>query len=387
MSQSLLLQLLLDDLVYEILTWVPVKSLIRFRCVSKSWYSTITSHKFIKTHLDRAKSSSNNNNDYLLYKSQRMSSSPNELCTVVHNSDRTLSEISRFQIPDYFVYIVGFCNGMFLSADDDSDHGHVVYLWNPSIRKYKKLPPSHFIHTFGPSDYCFTFGLAYHYQNNDYKILKLIYEYSPGEKVPPAEAEVYTLSTDSWRRFVISVESSSGSRPIGSVDCLNESGLLFFNGALHSIACSEDYKFILSFDVNDERFREILLPQNYLEGVSLLFEGLAVFKGSLTLFVFGEALADKSNLCHLWIMKEYGVVESWTKKTIQRKEAAEFFDCIVDSTVKGECYTFWSFWKLSLDPENLNKEIFRIPNAGCIINATNFVESLVLLDGINISQE
>ena len=86
-------------------------------------------------------------------------------------------------------------------------------------------------------------------------------------------------------------------------------------------------------------------------------------------------------------MKEYGVVESWTKKTIQRKEAAEFFDCIVDSTVKGECYTFWSFWKLSLDPENLNKEIFRIPNAGCIINATNFVESLVLLDGINISQE
>nr|XP_023915986.1 F-box/kelch-repeat protein At3g23880-like [Quercus suber] len=382
MSQSLLFQFLLDDLVYEILTWVPVKSLIRFRCVSKSWYSTITSHKFIKTHLDRAKSSSNNNN-YLLYKSQRMSSSLNELCTVVHNSDRTLSEISRLQIPDYYIFIVGFCNGMFLSADDDSDYGHVVYLWNPSIRKYKKLPPSHFIHTFGPSYYCFTFGLAYHYQNNDYKILKIFYDMEfLQQKVMPAEAEVYTLSTDSWRRFKISVESSSGSRPIGSVDYLNESSLLFFNGALHSIACSEGYKFILSFDVNDERFREILLPQNYLDGVSLRFEALAVFKGSLTLFVFGV-----SNLCHLWIMKEYGVVESWTKKTIQRKEAAEFFDCIVDGTCKGERYTFWPFWRLSFDPESLNKEIFRIPNAGCMINATNFVESLVLLDGINISQE
>ncbi|KAL4607542.1 hypothetical protein ACB092_09G182700 [Castanea dentata] len=357
MSQSLLSQLLPDDLVYEILTWVPVKSLIRFRCVSKSWYSTITSHKFIKTHLDRAKSSSNNNNEYLLYKSQGMSSSLNELCTVVHNSDRTLSEISRFQIPDYFDCI-----------------------------KLEKLPPSHFI---DPTDYCITLGLAYHYQNNGYKILKIFYDDTEflQQKVMPAEAEVYTLSTDSWRRFKISVESSSGSRPIGSVDCLNESRLLFFNGALHSIACSEDYKFILSFDVNDEKFREILLPQNYLNGVSLLFEALAVLKGSLTLFVFGEALADKSNLCHLWVMKEYGVVESWTKNTIQRKEAAVVFDCIIDGTFKRERYTFLPFWRLSLDPESLNKEIFRIPNAGCMINATNFAESLVLLDGINISQE
>jgi hypothetical protein len=29
------------------------------------------------------------------------------------------------------------------------------------------------------------------------------------KKPPPAEAEVYTLSTDSWRRVVISLESES----------------------------------------------------------------------------------------------------------------------------------------------------------------------------------
>lgn len=48
-------------------------------------------------------------------------------------------------------------------------------------------------------------GLAYHSENNDFKILRI------GEKLEPAEAEVYTLSTDSWRRVVISMEGRNGS--------------------------------------------------------------------------------------------------------------------------------------------------------------------------------
>ena len=256
-------------------------------------------------------------------------------------------------------------------------------MWNPSIRKFKRILPSYFTDPFHTE----AFGLAYHYQNNDYKILKLIYEYSPGEKVPPAEAKVYTLSTDSWRRFVISVEYSSGSGPNGSVDYIEDSRCLFFNGALHSIACSQDQKFTLSFDVNDERFREILLqPQNYLDGYfRLLSEGLAVFKGSLALIVFTEALADKSKICHIWVMKEYGAVKSWTKKSVLMKDAARFFDC----TVNGELLIckFRPFQRLSFDPESLNEEILRIPNAGSMIYTANFVDSLVLLDGINISSK
>ena len=204
--------------------------------------------------------------------------------------------------------------------------------------------------------------------------------------MPPAEAKVYTLSTDSWRRFVISVEYSSGSGPNGSVDYIEDSRCLFFNGALHSIACSQDHKFILSFDVNDERFREILQPQNYLDGYFwLLSEGLAVFKGSLALIVFTEALADKSKICHIWVMKEYGAVKSWTKKSVLMKDAARFFDC----TVNGELLIckFRPFQRLSFDPESLNEEILRIPNAGSMIYTANFVESLVLLDGINISSK
>ena len=65
----------------------------------------------------------------------------NELSTVVYNKDRTLTEISRFEIPITDISILGFCNGMFFLCHDSKE---ILYLWNPSIRKYKMLPP-HFI--------------------------------------------------------------------------------------------------------------------------------------------------------------------------------------------------------------------------------------------------
>ena len=46
-----------DDIVLNILSRLPVKSLLRFRCVCKTWDSSITTPNFISTHL-------NNNKDH-----------------------------------------------------------------------------------------------------------------------------------------------------------------------------------------------------------------------------------------------------------------------------------------------------------------------------------
>ena len=92
------------DIMFDILTRLPVKSLIRFCRVSKSWYSTITSPIFITKHLDRANSLSNTNNNkngYLLSTVQKNKdrSSCEEWTKLVYNSDRTLTQISRVEIP------------------------------------------------------------------------------------------------------------------------------------------------------------------------------------------------------------------------------------------------------------------------------------------------
>jgi hypothetical protein len=193
------------DIVYDILTWLPMKSIMRFRCVSKSCNSIITDPIFITTHLDKANSLSNDNG-YLLYMSERKYipekqdySRFNELCTVVYQ-DQTLTEISRFEIPFTHISILGFCNGMFFLH---KYRKQILYLWNPSIRKYKMLSP-HFTGRYNGVVH----GIAYHSQNNDFKILKIAFQGSVTGIF--ALLMVYTMSMDSWRRVVVSLDSNFG---------------------------------------------------------------------------------------------------------------------------------------------------------------------------------
>jgi hypothetical protein len=53
-----------DDLVTLILLWLPVVSLLRFKCVCKSWYALITHQNFVRKHLLHNK----NSNTHLLLK-------------------------------------------------------------------------------------------------------------------------------------------------------------------------------------------------------------------------------------------------------------------------------------------------------------------------------
>ncbi|KAL3567325.1 hypothetical protein D5086_029976 [Populus alba] len=41
-----------EDLITEILSWLPVKALLQFKCVCRSWYAIITSQAFIAKHLN-----------------------------------------------------------------------------------------------------------------------------------------------------------------------------------------------------------------------------------------------------------------------------------------------------------------------------------------------
>uniref|UniRef100_A0A2N9FM30 F-box domain-containing protein n=1 Tax=Fagus sylvatica TaxID=28930 RepID=A0A2N9FM30_FAGSY len=345
-------QRLPDEIVFDILTRVPVKSLIRFRCVSKSWYSSTANPIFITAHFNQAQSLSNNNhNGYLLYES-----ASRELCSVICNSDYTLTHISSFEIPFSGVEFVGFCNGIFCLHKCSNN---VLYLWNPSIRKFKMLNTTRLCVPAASENV--SIGLAYHSHNNDFKILRI-----KSYKVQPPAAEVYTLSTDSWRWVEIPFDSLNECGPDRLFGYVISSPCLFLHGALHSIAKTPHHDFILAFDVNDEKFREIMLPRNYLDGIESCFERLVVFKGSLALFAYGDALDEG---------------ESYVER---------FCGCTNNGGLLIEAL---DDFLVAFDPETLNKNDLGIPNSEWedpISSSTwmdctaNFVESLVLLDGTNV---
>ena len=126
-----------DETVLEILARLPVKSLLRFRCVCKTWDSFITNPNFISTHL---LCYNHDDDGYVIHMPR--SNSLRQICTVA--SDRTFETISEFRIPFTLQYgypkLVGSCNGMLCVNDYWKFAIMDVYLWNPSIRKFKRLP-------------------------------------------------------------------------------------------------------------------------------------------------------------------------------------------------------------------------------------------------------
>ena len=134
------------ELVLEILTWLPVKHLYRFRCVCKLWNSFTTDSNFIDAHQNKAKQLCNNNGYFVYVEPVVIRCFPRlcrkELCMVTCNSDHTVNEVSTYLFPYDCLHskILGVCNGLVCLRSNDGNDRFMMNLWNPRIQKLKQLP-------------------------------------------------------------------------------------------------------------------------------------------------------------------------------------------------------------------------------------------------------
>lgn len=189
------------ELVLEILSWLLVKSLVRFRCVSKLWNSSITSRGFINAHLNKASlSCKNNSKSHFLLLTEPDNTSPNLCMITCNNSEVSRLEfpnsfpLSRFEFPNSFPPItVGVYNGIVCLRYTLEP---TIYLWNLSIQQFKVLTTtclSSYLKQTEISE--MAVGFSYFSETNDYKIVRIVYLRSRTME-PWIEAEIYTLSTD-----------------------------------------------------------------------------------------------------------------------------------------------------------------------------------------------
>ncbi|KAL4599920.1 hypothetical protein ACB092_11G162000 [Castanea dentata] len=344
-----------DDIVHSILLRLPVKSLRKFRCVCKSWYSSITSTNFISTHLN---TSNNKDHGYMVHMDTVFRKPP--VCTVV--CDRTYSMISKYPISFTFhschAEIVGSCNGLLCLFENrrGRNWGNVITLWNPSIRKFKRLPDSSLS---GKYDQVSN-GFGYQSETNDYKVVK-IYSYPTGDIMQNRiVAEVYTLSSDSWREVGISL------RPKVAVSSIETySSATFVSGALHWLGY-----------FNTE-FKDLQSEKRILSFDCWLFKGKLAF---ITIGYYNILVLDVP--CFIWVMGEYGVHESWKKLFSLRLGHFENFfgftrhgDLIIQKNVE---VPFVNFKVVSVNSETLHEMDLVTHHLPSI--AITFVESLVLRD-------
>ncbi|XP_059451985.1 F-box/kelch-repeat protein At3g06240-like [Corylus avellana] len=307
MSMSMSIwQWLPKEIITEILSWLPVKSLIRFRCVSKAWCSLISTSRFIATHLNHSLSNSQHQtyifachnytfHTLLLYPSYQ---------EIEQKGDFFANPSDLIELHDpfnhkYSLYLVGSSNGLLCLANMTfNNESGLCVLWNPSIQKAISLPKPNL------GSLQQTFGFGYEPVTDDYKLVRLM-NLHDCKTVPPL-FEIYTLRTGIWR-FITAPDSRYTMKYWSSS--------VLVCGALHWSTHTQRHQgafcnVIMSFNMKDETFGEVGMPKSLqeLEGLDVT---VALIDGLLALVPRTGFGIEASHA--VWVMKEYGVVESWTK--------------------------------------------------------------------------
>ncbi|XP_057810366.1 F-box/kelch-repeat protein At3g23880-like isoform X2 [Salvia miltiorrhiza] len=154
-----------NEVIIEILTWLPVKSLLKFKCVCRSWRALISSQRFIKAHLHNSKLAPNLAHDMLAFACRPGNFRQCSVNSMLYESVSQVSDLSYpFELVENY-RVMGTCNGLLLVRLNYTE----VILWNPSTRTCKKLP--HFGVELAEDDLLGDFGLGYDKSKDDYKVV------------------------------------------------------------------------------------------------------------------------------------------------------------------------------------------------------------------------
>ncbi|GAU40204.1 hypothetical protein TSUD_397310 [Trifolium subterraneum] len=192
--------------------------------------------------------------------------------------------------------LIGSCNGFLCLYDPDQNN---MIMYNPSIglksKSSPKLKPS-------PDWVLVCSGFGYDHVNDKYKVLAGLVCNFDGVDFRESLTVIYTFGEDSWRTIQ--------DLPNGICDYFYRRSGKYVSGTLNWIGHDrrgDDHASITSFDLDNETYRDVLLPQNVGYSYYMCRPSLCVLNDNLCL-----CYVNRTHLV-VWLMKEYGVVESWTK--------------------------------------------------------------------------
>ncbi|CAN6700170.1 unnamed protein product [Malus baccata var. baccata] len=189
--------------------------------------------------------------------------------------------------------IYGSCNGLLcLSNRLGLCLKTPIYLWNPSIRKFKRLPKGLIQHTIR----FVAIGFGFHGGEKDYKVVRIV---RFQQKKSIFGVEVYSVRLDAWKRI-------SAVPPLSpNVSSFSTNPFAYADGVGYWIVVdpSQQCYSILSFDFVHEVFQKIMVPDKVGEGI--IHISMGVF-GKLV-SMFGYRQDGKDYYCKIWVLE----METW----------------------------------------------------------------------------
>ncbi|KAG6436011.1 hypothetical protein SASPL_100892 [Salvia splendens] len=284
-----------SHLIIDILSRLPAKSLLRCKSVCKHWLHLTSDSYLAKLHLARSKPG-----------------------VAIHQSEPSknllrLADFDDFHLPTAEIdlqslshspeiAVEGSVKGLLLLRDANYKH-EALYVCNPLRREYIELAAPKQVVRY-PSVVTHGFGVSK--GSDEFKVVRIYQEREMDPRsgsclrIPNSECHVYTLGTGEWR-------------PVGDAPFAYDGRLIgqFFRDNLHWLV--EDLngqELICRFDLQSESFHPFPAP---FPGRKLL--------GSVGVLDDCLCLCDNTSNFEvdIWVMKEYGVGKSWSKRFVIRK--------------------------------------------------------------------
>ncbi|KAM5569172.1 F-box protein [Rosa sericea] len=291
-------QQLPQALVMDILSRLLVKTLFNCRCVCKSWLSIISDPHFSHMRLSKLPIGILIKTRPEKRKSRVIDFTQIEECAGSHFQLEKMRFSTKNSLPPLSEFeLINSCNGLLLLSGAGPIRDGPLYVCNPILGEFITLPP-----TVGRR-LCYSFfGLGYSVATKEYKVLQTC---SGDDRTDENEAQIYTIGTGVWKSIGKTPQDSAQLAPFNAV----------LHGALHWLSFGgRTFEFIHAFNFGTEQFRT-LPPPGYFEPFERLFKEclkLGVLDGCLFLCVCG----DDPRKFDMWVMKDYGVQESWTKTLV-----------------------------------------------------------------------
>lgn len=280
------------EVITEILSRMSVKYILQYRCVSKPWRSLLDSKDFANLQLQKSIETKSHiglilRKDFRLY------------YVDLEALDAAVELPHPLMCYNNRIRILGFCNGLLCISNVAGD----VAMWNPSTKRHRVLP-------FLPSasnreskmQFCGArvYGFGYDAVNEDYKLVSISQFIGLDYNSFESEVKVYSLRKNSWDQI----------EDMPYVLCYTGKMGVLVSGSLHWVVTRklepEEKELVVGFDVGAETFHEVPIPEcvnNQFEmGVGILGENLCIVVNY-----------PGDNGVEVWVMKEYGSKESWTR--------------------------------------------------------------------------
>ncbi|CAL5081973.1 unnamed protein product [Urochloa decumbens] len=247
-KEQCIINCLPSDLIERIFLRLPVSTLLRCIEVCKQWHKVIRDPQFITAHLEQAPCCA-----LVFFPPESVQGKPYPSDATIFDEAWSHSTLAVPVIgPDDF--LCGSCNGLLCLFTKTSTikianlaTGECLHLDKP----IKNLKGDHF------SFYRFSF----HPITKDYKVTHFLDEHQNYSRGTFSIVQVYSLGSDKWK----DVKSSE----VLSLSCVKNSGVISVHGSMFWLTedAGASWKHaVITFDLNEESFARIQLPEVALGG-------------------------------------------------------------------------------------------------------------------------